>query len=123
MTIVLDFDLDSYRQSFKKNTFSVKASKNYGANRQIDMTKIITFCMFCERSFPMIITLFLQAIGQWSEWGDWGTCSKECDNGIQERNRTCITPNGVCVGDDTQDRLCNTQKCPGKIQLNTSFVN
>ena len=58
-------------------------------------------------------------VGVWSEWGTWGACSKECDNGIQQRNRTCTTPEAECVGDATEERVCNTEACPGNEKLQT----
>ncbi|XP_052785558.1 cartilage intermediate layer protein 1-like isoform X2 [Mya arenaria] len=55
--------------------------------------------------------------GKWAFWGDWGSCSKTCGTGSQQRTRTCTQPapaNGgkVCTGNSTQTRLCADYKCP-----------
>ena len=55
--------------------------------------------------------------GGWSDFGDWSTCSADCEGGTQTRTRTCTNPapaNGGadCVGDATETQECNTHGCP-----------
>ena len=67
------------------------------------------------------ITLFDVAVvdGNWGEFGDWSACSAKCGGGRQSRERVCDDPapsNGgrPCSGAPSEQRSCNTQKCPGK---------
>ena len=55
--------------------------------------------------------------GGYSDFGDWSECSAECGGGTQTRTRTCTNPapaNGGadCVGDNSETRECNPQRCP-----------
>ena len=58
----------------------------------------------------------------WSAYSAWTPCSKSCEAGIQERNRTIIQQaqgKGAlpCRGRAFETRLCNRQKCgSGRIQ-------
>ncbi|XP_072048496.1 adhesion G protein-coupled receptor B2-like [Amphiura filiformis] len=50
----------------------------------------------------------------WTLWGAWGTCSASCC-GEQSRTRTCLScgdPSTGCVGAESDEQTCNTQKCP-----------
>ena len=46
---------------------------------------------------------------EWMEWGNWSPCSKSCNVGITERNRTC--PHDHCEGSWTESKSCNTEIC------------
>ena len=70
----------------------------------------------------MILFIIFAAInGEWTVWGDYGSCSKTCggDDGTKTRTRTCDNPapsNGgtECEGSGTEDATCgDTQECPG----------
>jgi len=55
--------------------------------------------------------------GGWSKWNAWGSCSKSCGGGQQMRMRSCTEPapahGGIkCSGKDSENRSCNTKKCP-----------
>jgi len=55
--------------------------------------------------------------GGWSDWTASGTCSVTCGGGLQAWSRQCNNPpaaNGgaACSGNSTEDRSCNTKKCP-----------
>ena len=58
----------------------------------------------------------------WGAWSAWETCSVTCGGGTQERNRTITQPalnNGTdCTGNDTETQPCNSNGCPGIVQLN-----
>ena len=45
----------------------------------------------------------------WTEWSNWNSCSKPCNNGRQSRTRRCKSAS--CEGNDTEDRSCNTHEC------------
>lgn len=47
----------------------------------------------------------------YSEWGDWTSCSKLCDYGLQERTRSCLTYN--CDGVLKETKLCSAFNCDG----------
>ena len=60
--------------------------------------------------------------GGLTEWSAWGTCSKDCENGMRTRTRTCTNPSPqyggkdcTGLGDTEQEEDCNTQNCPGKV--------
>ena len=68
---------------------------------------------------PSSCILFISVDGGWSEFGEWGECSKPCGGGEQSRSRTCTNPppapGGVeCSGDDKETQACNDHPCPGK---------
>ena len=53
--------------------------------------------------------------GQWSEWSNWGPCSRKCGTGVQISSRECDNPapqNGgrFCsgTGDRKRKRVCQT---------------
>ncbi|KAL4217140.1 hypothetical protein ACF0H5_023594 [Mactra antiquata] len=55
--------------------------------------------------------------GGWSDWSDWGSCDKSCDNGTQTRTRSCDNPvpqNGgqSCSGDAIETKHCFEKDCP-----------
>ena len=58
--------------------------------------------------------------GGWSEFGNWGECSKPCGGGEQSRSRTCTNPppsggGAQCAGEDEETQECNTHECPRKL--------
>ena len=62
--------------------------------------------------------VFYSADGKWSEWRDWGECSRSCGGGLHTRSRTCTEPpprhgGKDCSGKPEETRPCNTQSCPG----------
>ena len=49
-----------------------------------------------------------------SEFGEWSTCDKPCNKGLQERYRTIITSplhGGKECGELIEERICNEQSC------------
>ena len=71
--------------------------------------------------FAFILIIFFS---EWSNWGDWSTCTKTCGGGEQIRNRACEVPSlkislskksSVCPGDSTEKRTCNKNSCPGNL--------
>ncbi|XP_078377620.1 SCO-spondin-like [Oculina patagonica] len=55
--------------------------------------------------------------GSWSNWEEWGSCSKSCGGGVQKRVRGCTNPppaNGGrdCIGRREQTQACNQNACP-----------
>ncbi|KAL9989079.1 hypothetical protein ACROYT_G003587 [Oculina patagonica] len=62
-------------------------------------------------------TLSVRVNGQWSEWLEWGACSRSCGSGAQYRFRSCDNPvpsNGGkrCPGNNVQSQSCNVHSCP-----------
>ena len=52
----------------------------------------------------------------WSSWSSWGSCSRTCGGGTQERRRT-ITQTAQyggteCTGNSIAYKNCNTNSCP-----------
>ncbi|KAM8933893.1 hemicentin-2 [Pelodytes ibericus] len=55
--------------------------------------------------------------GGFSEWQEWGPCTKTCGQGMQERVRLCNNPppaNGgrPCMGRDVDVKACQLPPCP-----------
>ncbi|KAG9473293.1 hypothetical protein GDO78_019504 [Eleutherodactylus coqui] len=55
--------------------------------------------------------------GGFSEWQQWGPCTRTCGQGVQERVRMCNNPppaNGgrPCMGRDVDVRACSLPLCP-----------
>ena len=58
--------------------------------------------------------------GAWSCWSSWSLCSVGCGSGHYQRTRSCNSPaatNGgdICIGLHTEEALCNTHTCDGKV--------
>ncbi|XP_075041291.1 hemicentin-2 [Mixophyes fleayi] len=63
------------------------------------------------------VELRVYANGGFSEWQEWGPCTRTCGMGVQERARLCNNPppsNGgtPCMGRDVDVRTCNLLPCP-----------
>ncbi|CAF1679281.1 unnamed protein product [Rotaria magnacalcarata] len=53
------------------------------------------------------------AIGFWSNWTSWSTCSVSCGVGFQFQTRTCLGAGFGCVGEAINTTICNTSVvCP-----------
>ncbi|XP_071981860.1 hemicentin-2 isoform X2 [Engystomops pustulosus] len=55
--------------------------------------------------------------GGFSEWQEWGPCTRSCGQGVQERARMCNNPppaNGgrPCMGREVDVRACSLPPCP-----------
>lgn len=56
----------------------------------------------------------------WTEWGLWGSCSRSCGVGQQQRIRTFLSPgtNGSwcedILGGNMEHRFCNIKPCRGQ---------
>nr|XP_022343451.1 SCO-spondin-like isoform X5 [Crassostrea virginica] len=48
---------------------------------------------------------------EWSVWGPWTVCSKQCGGGIKRRKRACSTTSMPCSGLDEEEMDCNSQPC------------
>lgn len=54
--------------------------------------------------------------GRWHSWTTWGSCSKTCGGGVQQRQRVCEGPffgGEPCPGEKGEQRRCNEKRCPG----------
>ncbi|XP_022783116.1 uncharacterized protein LOC111323926 isoform X3 [Stylophora pistillata] len=49
---------------------------------------------------------------RWTQWSEWSICSKSCDQGVQFRNRTCVSPCNCSESSYQQNRSCISQGCP-----------
>ncbi|KAM6958939.1 adhesion G protein-coupled receptor B1-like [Aplochiton taeniatus] len=53
--------------------------------------------------------------GRWLSWSAWGSCSKTCGGGSQQRQRVCEGPihgGQDCPGDKGEMRRCSEKRCP-----------
>ena len=67
---------------------------------------------------------FSSVNGNYSEWGDWSTCSHSCGPGFMVRSRMCTNPPPSSGGFDcsrlgrpVQSTQCYLVDCPGTIML------
>ena len=70
-----------------------------------------------------MLTIF-KVDGGWSDWVS-GSCSATCGGGTETQTRTCDNPTPLgsgadCAGLATQSVSCNTQACPGLLELKIS---
>ena len=62
--------------------------------------------------------------GEWSNWGEWTACTKECGNETKSRNRTCSgfgspgCPETGCSGNSVDEENCDHNDCESKISIN-----
>ncbi|XP_057684686.1 adhesion G protein-coupled receptor B1-like isoform X3 [Corythoichthys intestinalis] len=72
----------------------------------------------CHGSWKESVNCFLKECpvdGRWNAWSSWGSCSKTCGGGIQQRQRACEGPyfGGVpCPGERGEQKRCNEKRCP-----------
>ena len=74
--------------------------------------------MYTEQQYHTPVDLcFLSDRCTWTTWSAWGDCSATCGGGSQQRTRVCVKePEDLdCVGDDNQNRNCNSHDCPGNL--------
>ena len=55
----------------------------------------------------------IRSTGGWSDWTEWGECSRLCGGGRQQRRRNCEGRPSDCDGPSLTERPCNTQPCRG----------
>ncbi|KAF5303503.1 hypothetical protein FQR65_LT08202 [Abscondita terminalis] len=79
---------------------------------------------YCEpvdnRKFGVTPVLHNPQDGGWSNWRDWGVCSRSCGIGVRFRSRTCDNPPPLyggnnCYGAAEEWKLCNVNACPDPI--------
>uniref|UniRef100_A0A669D2M5 Adhesion G protein-coupled receptor B1 n=1 Tax=Oreochromis niloticus TaxID=8128 RepID=A0A669D2M5_ORENI len=72
----------------------------------------------CHGSWKETANCFLKECpvdGRWHEWSSWGSCSKTCGGGNQQRQRVCEGPffgGEPCPGDSREHKRCNEKRCP-----------
>jgi hypothetical protein len=53
---------------------------------------------------------------KWSDWSEWGDCSKTCGGGVQNATRVKLQEelyDGLpCDGEATRQQDCNPDQCP-----------
>ncbi|XP_060586448.1 uncharacterized protein LOC132742139, partial [Ruditapes philippinarum] len=67
------------------------------------------------------------ANGDWTNWGQWSTCSVTCGDGLKSRSRTCTNPppsmNGrYCDGIPLEDVVCTKSSCSPNIVFKAKNV-
>ena len=68
--------------------------------------------------------MFYLVPGSWLPWGEYGRCSKSCDQGVQVRYRNCSIPyppgagDNCTVGDERNTTTCKYADCPGECKTN-----
>ncbi|KAL5007191.1 hypothetical protein ScPMuIL_015997 [Solemya velum] len=49
--------------------------------------------------------------GEWSDWSEWGSCSRTCNGGNITRYRDCNNPSPRCGGSPCEEECYDTQPC------------
>ncbi|XP_061122608.1 adhesion G protein-coupled receptor B1 [Syngnathus typhle] len=77
----------------------------------------------CHGSWKEAVNCFLKECpvdGRWHAWSAWGSCSKTCGGGIQQRQRVCEGPffgGEPCPGERGEQKRCNEKRCPGPHEI------
>uniref|UniRef100_H3DJM8 Adhesion G protein-coupled receptor B1 n=1 Tax=Tetraodon nigroviridis TaxID=99883 RepID=H3DJM8_TETNG len=72
----------------------------------------------CHGSWKETVNCFLKDCpvdGRWHAWSSWGSCSKTCGGGVQQRQRVCEGPffgGEPCPGEKGEQKRCNERRCP-----------
>ena len=109
-----------YCFSTSKNLFSIRRSKQsvrilVGSRKNSRNKK--KFQRNNDKQVISSLCIFL-VDGRYSDWSSWSQCSATCNNGTQQRLRTCTNPppaNGgkQCTGPGREMRICeNSTTCP-----------
>ncbi|XP_071953956.1 SCO-spondin-like isoform X2 [Antedon mediterranea] len=100
---------------------SCGAGGTYMRERECDSPPPMYGGDYCIGSNSSVADCYVQRCegdGGYTEWSDWGVCSKECETGVQQRTRTCTNPPPTppdgqwCHGVAEKSRPCNTHICP-----------
>ena len=64
--------------------------------------------------------------GGWSNWSNYGECSKSCGKGKKYKYRTCTNPpqsgdGKDCYGRARKGKKCREASCKGRINPSISF--
>ena len=111
----------SSKTNFSPST--ILAVRNY-----IDGALVLLLHVVRDGAFMSLMSnLFVTSVdGGWSGFEAWSQCSAECGGGSQTRSRFCSNPapafgGAVCDGNAQESRECNTQPCPGSMEILVIF--
>ena len=80
---------------------------------QAQVTKYLNILVLSKNK---VVSLHLSADCTWSRWGEWGTCTKTCDGGVQLRSRIISQQakegGAPCKPLSTEMQACNVDACP-----------
>ena len=68
-------------------------------------------------SYGIFVVITAPVDCKWSTFGEWSSCSANCGDGIQTRNRSILIRAELCgkdcIGNNTETQACNAKDCPG----------
>ena len=71
---------------------------------------------YCTEETTRLVACNEHACPAWSEWGEYGPCTRTCGVGKKNRKRTCqngfVGQKGCNVGSSVDEATCNTDACP-----------
>lgn len=90
-------------------------------SRLPDCPVLVCVCGVCLCVCVCLCCCLVCAVkGAWSCWSTWSQCSVPCGGGHYQRTRSCTNPppslrGDICIGLHTEEALCNTHACQGKL--------
>ena len=82
----------------------------------------ILVAVVCVAAIPFYFIIRRTSLnGGYTEWSEWGSCSKECGEGIASRRRNCTNPTPgfigkTCLelnlGPPIEEKKCKDKECP-----------
>ena len=102
------------KKGFKSSIGCQSEAGKVSKKKQRKCVKIENKLKSCEYACPID--------GNWSDYGAWSECSKQCGGGSQTRERTCNNPAPAfggknCEGGAVESRKCNSHSCPGTVLI------
>ena len=88
------------------------------ALRKLNFTNFLFNGIYYNTRILLWIFLYILVNGGWTNWGEYGQCSKTCGLGSKVKRRTCTNPppsfgGSQCSGTSSSSTSCKMKECPG----------
>ncbi|XP_057292100.1 uncharacterized protein LOC130614680 isoform X2 [Hydractinia symbiolongicarpus] len=99
------------RSVYKRAIDPVYDVKNKRCNGFVGVPKSISCSAKPDSSQRRLCRCIDEESAQYSEWANWGLCTKSCGSGKYQRYRECLSNTG-CTGSNVDFQDCNINPCP-----------